>query len=129
MRKLYVLTALTALLAAAPALADEAVNNQSQSTYKANENGGYEAKSKVEHTNTNGTSTTQSLDKKVDVDSKGNTETTAEVKTTTDPKGLFNKKTTKIENKAKQKDGDAEYSHKKSVNGKTVEDSKETTSD
>lgn len=127
MRTLYALTALTALLAAAPAMAEETVTNQSQSTFKAQENGGFDAKSTAEHTDAAGTATSQTMEKKVEVDDKGNRETTAEVKTTTDPKGLFNKQTTKVENKAAHKDGKNKYSHKKSVNGTTVEDTTETT--
>ncbi len=47
------------------------------------------------------------------------------MKETTDPKGLFNKQTTEVKNKAVEKDGKTEYTHEKTVNGKTVDETKE----
>ncbi|MDP9128057.1 MAG: hypothetical protein M3N08_07355 [Pseudomonadota bacterium] len=125
MKKLYALTALSALLASSPVLADDAVSNQTKSTYQPLANGGFEAKDSVEHTNANGTSTAETVDKKVSIDKNGNKETTVDVKASTDPKGLMNKTTTEVHDKAIEKDGKEEYKHKKTVNGKTVEETDE----
>lgn len=125
MKKLYALTALSALLAAGPALADDSVSNNATSTYKPTSNGGYEAKDSVEHTDANGTTTNSSIKKTVDVDSHGNTTTTVDTKKSTDPKGLMNKTTTETHDKSTVKDGKTEYTHKKTVDGKTVEQTDE----
>ena len=112
--------ALTALIAA-PAHAADTPESKSQQNYQATDNGGFKASDQSEATDASGTTVTHETTKKVDVDSRGNTTTTVDIKKSEDPKGLFNKSTTEVENKAVQKDGKAEYIHKKIVNGKTVE--------
>lgn len=124
-KQLLAAAALSALMLSAPVLADDSVSTKSESTYSPASNGGYESKDSVEHTNADGTTTTRKSDEKVDIDSKGNKETKVNIQSTTDPKGLFNKSSTEIENKAVQKDGKTEYSHKKTVDGTTVEESDE----
>jgi hypothetical protein len=130
MKTLYAFAAFPSMLVAALALADnpgggDNQSSTSRSSYESTSNGGSVTKEKAESTDANGTVTTQESTKKVDVDSKGNTTTKVDVKDTTDPKGLFNKQTTEIKNKAIQKDGKTEYRHKKTVNGTEVEDSEE----
>ena len=125
MKTLCALTALSALLVASPVMADNEVKSQTESTYKADTNGGYDAKDKVEHTDANGTTMTRTMEKKVDVDSDGNEKTTVDSKTTTDPKGLFNKKTTSTHDKMSKKNGKMEMKHKKEIDGKTVEETEQ----
>ncbi|MDX2027393.1 MAG: hypothetical protein SFW62_02010 [Alphaproteobacteria bacterium] len=112
--------ALAALLIAGPALAAD-TSAKSESSVRTHSDGGYEAKDKMENTDSSGTNIEKETTKKVDVDSEGNKKTTVHIKSKKDPKGLFNKSTTEIKNKAVEKDGKTEYSHTKKVDGKTVE--------
>lgn len=57
------------------------------------EDGNYEKK--VTNVNSAGTKTTYTTKQNVDYDDEGNVDKTVTTKTTTDPKGLFNKSTTK----------------------------------
>jgi len=122
-KQLLAAAILSTLMLGGPVLADDSVSTKSESTYTPSSNGGYESKDTIEHTDANGTTIDRKAEKKVDVDSKGNKETIVNIKTTTDPKGLMNKSSTEIENKAVEKDGKSEYSHKKTVNGDVVEKS------
>jgi hypothetical protein len=120
----YTVAALTILLANNPSFGDNpsaAVN----SNYEAKDNGGSVTKEKKVSVDAAGTTTTEESTKKVDVDSNGNKTTKVDIKNTTDPKGLFNKQTTEVKNKAVEKDGKSEYTHEKTVNGTTVEQTKD----
>lgn len=91
------------------------------------DDGSYKETSKTSHTDTAGTTTSSERKVDVDVDSDGSTDKTVKTETTTDPKGLMNKETEKTKDTEKSKaDGTVSTSHKKTVNGKTVEDTKET---
>ena len=68
-----------------------------------NADGSFENKATVEHSDAAGTDTSVDTKAKTSVDANGNTETTAKVKKTVDPKGLFNSKTT--ESTVKMKNG------------------------
>lgn len=69
-----------------------------------------------------GTKTTSKGKIEVKADDEGNIEKTVETKTTNDPKGLMNKKSTKSVEKMEQKNGENNYRYTKEVDGKTVED-------
>lgn len=89
-------------LATSAFAADESAETKSTLDYK--KNGGYESKVTSKEVNQSGTSKNTESKVNVDVDSKGNVDKTVSDETTTDPKGLMNKKTdtseTQIEDKA-----------------------------
>lgn len=91
------------------------------------EDGSYKETTKTSHTDTAGTTTSAERKVDVDVNSDGTTDKTVKTEVSTDPKGLMNKETEKTKDMEKTKsDGTVESSHKKTVNGKTVEDTKDT---
>ena len=120
----YTVAALTILLANNPSFGDN-TSATTHTDYQSTDNGGSSMKEKSVSTDAAGTTTTQETTKKVDVDSNGNKTTKVDIKDTTDPKGLFNKQTTEVKNKAVEKDGKTEYTHQKIVNGTTVDETKE----
>ena len=90
-RMIAVLAATTALTLAAPVFAaSESTDGSTKIDYKSN--GGYEATRSAEQTSTSGTTTKSNADVDVDVDSKGRTSKTVKAESSTDPKGLGNKK-------------------------------------
>lgn len=90
-RILAVLAATTAMTLAAPSFAiSESSDGKTKVDYKSN--GGYEATRSAEQTSTDGTTTKSNADVDVDIDSKGKTSKTVKAETSTDPKGLGNKK-------------------------------------
>ena len=101
---------------------------ESSETVKSDD-GKYSDKSSVEYKNgATGTKTTKDMEVKAKEDDNGNVDKTIESKVTTDPKGLFNKKSVKITNKVETNDnGKTKYHHVKKVNGKTVEDTSTNT--
>lgn len=117
--------ALSALLVAGPTFAATSTDATTSTSYDAKDNGGYVAKEKTESTDAAGTTVKHDTTKKVDIDSNGNKTTKVDIKSSTDPKGLMNKTSTEVKNKAVEKDGEAQYTHKKIVNGKTVEENTE----
>jgi hypothetical protein len=124
--KILTFAALASLLPGVSAVAADMPDSTMQSKYQATDNGGYKATESNESMDANGTTMTHEATKKVDVDSHGNKTTTVDIKNSTDPKGLFNKTSTEVKNKAVEKDGKTEYSHKKTVDGHTVEKSDQT---
>lgn len=128
MNKLHVLLASAAALTlAAPAFAADKETYKSETKVEKDTDGDYKAK--TETTKTDAAGTTTSVEKKVDidVDKHGNVDKTVKTEETVDPKGLMNKTTTKTTDTEKTKaDGTTETSHKKKVNGKTVEDTTTT---
>lgn len=110
-----------AFMLAAPAFAAD-VSATTKTEYKAGDNGSYESKKTMEKEDSNGTEVKDQSAVSVDKDADGTYKKTVEHKTTTDPKGLMNKTTEKVKDTVtKDKDKD-EYTHKKEVNGDTVED-------
>ncbi|MDE3060518.1 MAG: hypothetical protein KGJ06_05855, partial [Pseudomonadota bacterium] len=89
------------MLTATAALADESATSESKTEYK--NNGGYESTSSSEETTPEGTSKTSKTTVDVDVDRNGLASKDIKTKTTTDPEGLFNKKTSSSEDRTKQK--------------------------
>lgn len=124
-KKLFALALLSATLATGQAYAADP-SAKTETSYQSKDNGGFVAKDKSQSTDESGTTMTRETTKKVDVDADGNKEVKVESKTVTDPKGLFNKTSTEVENKAVEKDGVTEHSHVKKVDGKTVEEDKES---
>jgi hypothetical protein len=123
MRKtLLAAAALSAILIAGPSFAATSTDSTTDTSYDAKDNGGYVAKEKSETTDAAGTTTKHTAKKSVSVDDKGNKSTTVKIKSSTDPKGLMNKTTTETTNTAKETEDGTKYSHKKTVNGKTVEE-------
>lgn len=124
MNKMVVLLASAASVAfVAPVFAADKETFKSETKIEKDSKGNYNSKSSTSTTDAAGT--TSSMEKKVsvDVDSDGSREKTVKTEETTDPKGLMNKTTTKIKDTEKtDKNGNVETSHKKTVNGKTVEE-------
>jgi len=89
-------------------------------------NGDYTEKTKTSKTEIDGTTNISEKDLVIKVDSKGNTDKSLNVKTTVDPKGLGNKHIVTSEATEKTKDGEVTVTHKKTVNGKTVEGTKDS---
>jgi hypothetical protein len=69
-----------------------------------------------------GTETKESLKAKAEQDAEGNASKTVETKTTVDPKGLMNEKTTQTKYEERLEDGKKKIHRVKKVNGKTVVD-------
>lgn len=124
MKTQFACLAVALLLIAAPAHAED-TSYKSETSVKTHDDGGYEAKEKVTNKDDAGTVRKRETKKTVDADSDGNKETTVRIKSSNDPKGLFNKTTTEVENKAVEKNGKTEYSHTKKIDGKTVEETNE----
>ena len=105
MKTMFALLATTAALglAASSYAADKSAQDKSKVEYK--KDGGYESTRSSEHTNTSGTAYTSESKVDVDVDSQGRVDKTVKTESTTDPKGLLNKKDstseTQIEEKAR----------------------------
>jgi hypothetical protein len=128
MKTAMLLTTAAALALSAPAFAAEKEKYESKTKIESDAKGNYDAKVKSEKTDMDGTTSKFQKKVDVDVDSKGNTDTTVKTEESRDPKGLMNKSTVKTTDSEKMKsDGTVETEHKKTVDGKTVEDSKSTT--
>lgn len=90
--------------------------------------GNYNEETKTEKTNAIGTTTTTKEKVEVDVHANGDVDNTVKREKSTDPRGLLNKHTTKITDTQDVKhDGSSTNTHKKVVNGKTVESETQTT--
>jgi uncharacterized membrane protein len=126
MNKTALLLASAASLAlTAPAFAADKETFKSETKIEKDSKGNYEAK--TETTKTDAAGTTTSMEKKVDidVDSKGNVDKTVKTEEVVDPKGLMNKTKVKTTDTATTNaDGTVDSTHKKVVNGKTVEEEK-----
>lgn len=101
--------------------------NKSSTTVKtkvsADKEGNYESNVDATKTHHDGTDEKTMADEKVTVDSDGKVTKTREVTTTTDPKGLMNKKTDKTLRKTETNpDGTRKTHVEKKVDGKTVEE-------
>ena len=92
-------------------LLNKQVNN-AQTTIEEKTNGGYTQTTTRAHRDANGTSIVYKTVTDVDVDNKGNVQSTVKTEKTVDPKGLMNEKTSS--------------SQTKTVNGKVVETKKES---
>jgi hypothetical protein len=122
MKKSILLASVAAFALTAPAFAAEKETYKSETKIEKDAKGNYDAKNTVSKTDAAGTTTTSEKKVDVDVDSNGNVEKVVKTKETTDPKGLMNKTSTTTTSTETHKDGQVETSHKKVVDGKTVED-------
>lgn len=122
MKKSILLASVAAIALTAPAFAADKETYKSETKVEKDSKGNYDAKSETSKTDTAGTTTSVEKKVDVDVDGAGNVEKTVKTEETTDPKGLMNK--TKVKTKdttTTHSDGTVDSSHKKTVNGKTVE--------
>ena len=123
-----VLASIIALSLSAPAFAADKESYESKTKIEKDVDGNYKEKTKTEKTDVAGTTNSVEKDVKVKVKSSGETDKTVKTTEVTDPKGLMNKETTKTTDTVKAKaDGTVESDHKKTVNGKTVEENSEST--
>ena len=131
MKTMFLFPALLAL-GATPAAANENVKAESQSktTVEKDADGHYSRKqtSSSESTDAQGTTTQSEINVKVDTDADGNAQRKVTTESSTDPKGLMNKTKSKTIDNVKYRNGKVEKTHKKVVNGKTVEETQEETS-
>jgi hypothetical protein len=109
------------------AFAADKTTYESKTSVESDSKGNYNKENKTQSTNASGT-TTEKEKVEVDVHSNGDVDNTVKTEKTIDPKGLMNKRTTKtVDTQDVKHDGSTENTHKKVVNGKTVESVKETT--
>ena len=128
MNKSLSLIALAAALAfAAPAIAADKTTAEVKVKTEQNADGSYKQEVSKESKDAAGTKMTSENKTDVDVKSDGDVEKKNTTVETKDPKGLFNKEKTKTETKVEHKDGKTVEKHTKTVNGKTVEDTKSET--
>jgi hypothetical protein len=112
---------------AGAAMAAEKTSYESKTNVERDSKGNYNEESKTEKTNAAGTTTTTKEKVEVDVHANGDVDNTVKSERTTDPRGLMNKRSTKITNTQDVKhDGSSKNTHKKVVNGRTVESITET---
>jgi len=110
------------------AMAAEKTSYESKTNVERDSKGNYNEETKTEKTNTAGTTTTTKEKVEVDVHANGDVDNTVKTEKITDPKGLMNKRSTKITNTQDVKhDGATKNTHKKTIDGKTVESTTETT--
>ena len=121
------LTSVAALMLSAPAFSADKQSYEAKTKIEKDSDGNYSEKTKAEKTDVEGTTTSSEKNVSVDVDSNGAVDKTIKTETTTDPKGLMNKQTTKTKDTTKvNADGSVDAAHKKVVNGKTVESTTES---
>ncbi len=99
---------------------------ESKTKVESDSKGNYTEESKTKKTNAAG-STTLKEKVNVEVHRNGDVDNTAQTESISDPKGLMNKRTTTITNTQDVKhDGSSKSTHKKVVDGRTVESVTET---
>ncbi len=126
-KKLCLLIAAAALVTA-PVVHAETTTESAKTTIDKSDDGNYTAKTTTQRDQSNGTSTSKTDTVKMSTDSKGNTDKKVETDVTRDPPGLMNKSTAKTTDETvKNTDGTTKVVHKKTVDGKTVEDDKQET--
>ncbi len=97
---------------------------ESKTTVERDSKGNYKEETKSQNTNAAGTTNASENKTTVDVKSDGSVDKTVKTEESRDPKGLMNKTSTKTtDSKETTKNGAQTLTHKKVVNGKTVEDS------
>lgn len=120
------LTTIAAFTLSSAAVAADKTSYESKTSVERDSKGNYNEESKTVKTNAAGTATTNKEKVEVDVHSNGDVDNTVKTEKTTDPRGLLNKKSTKITDTQDVKyDGSSKNTHKKIVNGKTVESNTE----
>lgn len=109
-----------------PAFANDS-SAKTETSIERKDNGGYEKSATTESTTPAGkTSTEKNVD--VSVDDDGSSEKTTTTKRVNDPKGMFNKDTAKTKTtESVDKYGKRTVESEKTVNGKTVSETKKST--
>jgi hypothetical protein len=121
------LTTVAVLSLGGAAFAADKTTYESKTKVESDSKGNYNEENKTQKTNAAG-STTHKEKVEVDVHANGDVDNTVKTEKTTDPKGLMNKTSTKTTDTQDVKhDGVTKSTHKKVVNGKTVESVTETT--
>ena len=116
------LTTVAAFTLSSAAFAADKTSYETKTSVERDAKGNYDEQSKTVKVNAAGTATTTKEKVEVDVHSNGDVDNTVKSETTTDPRGLLNKKSTKTTDTQDVKhDGSSKNTHKKIVNGKTVE--------
>ncbi|MGE3622769.1 MAG: hypothetical protein AB7H77_02690 [Bdellovibrionales bacterium] len=122
--KLPLCTIALLLSLSATAFAEESAKTSHK--VKIDDDGGYSESRSMTDEDAAGTVTKRDDSLKVEQDDDGSMERRIESKTSTDPKGLFNKETKKTIDKTTVDDeGKRKHTRKTTVNGKTVEDSED----
>ena len=121
--KLGLIIAAATMLTAPQVFAAETIKSSTETQLQREDNGDYKAKTVIEKQDATGTDTKEETTSKLKTDSDGNVSKTETTETVTDPKGLMNKKTTKVTDEVADKDdGTRKHKHQKKVNGSTVEE-------
>jgi hypothetical protein len=124
--RIFLLSTVAAFTVASSAFAAEKTSYESKTSVDSDSKGNYNEESKTKKTNSAG-SMTHKEKVRVDVHSNGDVENTVRTENISDPKGLMNKRSTKVTDTQDVKhDGSSKNTHKKVVDGKTVENVTET---
>ncbi len=124
---IVLLASVAAFAMVGSAFAAEKETYESKTKVTSDSKGNYNEDSKTEKTNAAGSSVRKEK-VEVDVHANGDVDNTVESEKTTDPKGLMNKTSTKTTDTQDVKhDGAVKNTHKKVVDGKTVESTTEIT--
>ena len=124
--KSILLASTAAFALSATAFAADKESYQSTTKIEKDSNGNYSEKDMVTKTDANGA--TKSSEKKLSnkVDAKGNSDKSKTTEFVTDPKGLGNKRVVTVKDTETTKDGQVSTTHKKTVDGKNVEGTKDS---
>jgi hypothetical protein len=124
---ILLLASVAAFTLGGAAMAAEKTSYESKTNVARDSKGNYNEESKTEKTNAAGTTTTTKEKVEVDVHANGDVDNMVKSEKTTDPRGLMNKRSTKITDTQDVKHtGATKNTHKKVVDGKTVESDVET---
>jgi hypothetical protein len=132
MKRIFILAATSAVTFASSSLAQETVSatTEAKTTIEKDAHGNYEKKQKVTAKSTDeaGTATKSETKVNVKIDADGSSEKSVTHEAMTDPTGLMNKTKTVTSDTIKKKDdGSVTAKHKKTVDGKIVEENNEET--
>lgn len=126
--RIALLASVAAFTISGAAMAADRSSYESKSNVESDAKGNYNEENKTEKTNAAGTTTTTKEKVEVDVHSNGDVDNMVKSEKTTDPRGLMNKRSTKTTDTQDVKhSGATKNTHKKVVDGKTVESTTETT--
>ena len=123
--KSILLLSTAAFALSTPAFAANKETYKTETKIEKDTAGNYSEKTKTSKTETDGTTYMSEKDLSIKADAKGNTDKSTTTKTVADPKGMGNKHIVTTEDTEKTKDGEVTTTHGKTVNGKTVEVTKD----
>jgi hypothetical protein len=124
---ILLLTSVAAFALSGAAMAAEKTTYESKTNVERDSKGNYNEETKTEKTNAVGTTTTNKEKGEVDVHANGDVDNTVKSEKTVDPRGLMNKRSTRTTDTQDVKhDGSMKNTHKKVVDGKTVENVSES---